>query len=99
MQEAPSLVQAYLKYRSQGVEFVGLVPDTDPELVEQTRAFLQQAGITWPTAVGAEETISAMRVEFFPSHVVVGKDGKVLWNSEMGGTLEAALERAVSSSG
>ena len=76
---------------------MGLVPDLDDETVKQTQHFIQQTGITWANGIGAEGALEQLGVLQFPSTIVVGRDGKVVWNSTMGGTLEEALEFVVSS--
>ncbi|MBQ8656053.1 MAG: alpha/beta fold hydrolase [Prevotella sp.] len=77
--DAPEVVRMHRKFRSQGVEFVGVSMDTD---VAQWRAAVEKYGIEY-TQVSElkkfkETDISkAYGVKWIPSMVVIGPDGKV----------------------
>lgn len=44
---------------------------------------------------GADATINAFGVTAFPTIIIIGADGKIAWNDELGGNLEDALDRAL----
>jgi hypothetical protein len=56
---------------------------------------LDNFGITWLNGYGATGALDALGIRAFPTTIVVGKDGRVVWNDEMGGSLESALEQAL----
>jgi hypothetical protein len=76
------------------VRFVGLTaePPADRDTVER---YAGQFGIDWPIGLGARETISALQVRAYPTTIVLGRDGRVAWNSMLRGSLDAAIERAL----
>ncbi len=91
---APGLVQTYDRYESQGVVFLGLTPDGRSKL-DEIEGFIRDAGIRWPTAYGADSTISSFGVQYLPTVIVIGRDGRVFWNSELRGTLDEAIRGAL----
>jgi len=76
------------------VTFLGLTAE-DSSALEESKAFVEKLKITWPNGYGAGETINACRVSGLPTLFVIGTDGRVLWNDEMGGELEDALQAAL----
>jgi thiol-disulfide isomerase/thioredoxin len=94
--EAPHLVEAYEAYHKRGVVFVGLTSDSEDKLPEM-KEFLSDTKITWPCGYGASDTLQALKVEMIPQVWVVGTDGKILWNLDEPGTLETAVDEALSS--
>jgi len=95
--EAPHLVEAYDMYHKRGVVFIGLTRDSE-ENTPQMKEFLAETKITWPCAYGAGDMLDKLQSEMIPQVWVVGADGKILWNMDEGGSLEAAIEEALSSS-
>jgi thiol-disulfide isomerase/thioredoxin len=95
--EAPHLVEAYDMFHKRGVVFIGLTSDSEDKLREM-KEFLSDTKITWPCGYGANDTLRALGTEFIPQVWVVGTDGKIHWNLDEGGSLEAAIEDALSSS-
>ncbi len=93
--EAPHLVEAYDAYHKKGVIFIGLTSDSENKLT-QMKQFLSETHITWPCGYGAVDTLSALGVNMIPQVWVVGSDGKILWNMDEEGSLEAAIEKALS---
>ena len=91
---APSLVQTYQKYKDRGVLFVGLTPDGGAQ-VDQVKAFVDRYSIPWPNGYEASGTLRALGVRYFPSLFVVGTDGRIVWQNEMGGSLEQAIDAAL----
>lgn len=94
--EAPAIVKAYERFRNQGVVFLGLTPD-EPDNLESSRAFLKRAGITWPNGYDASRTLEQYLTDggYFPAQWVIGRDGKITWNRDSGGTLEEAIAEAL----
>jgi thiol-disulfide isomerase/thioredoxin len=95
--EAPHLVEAYDIFHKRGVVFIALTSDSEDKLREM-KEFLAETKITWPCGYGAKDTLRALGTEFIPQVWVVGTDGKIHWNLDEGGSLEAAIEDALSSS-
>ncbi len=91
---APELVGTYGRFKEQGVVFLGLTSEGGDKLPE-IQGFIKQAGIPWPTAYGADATISAFGVQYLPTLIVIGPDGRVFWNNESGGSLEQAIRGAL----
>lgn len=95
---APELVAVHRDYAPRGVVFIGLTPDGSESLPEM-EAFVKDYGITWPNGFGAQATLSALGVHYFPTVIVIGADGRVAWSSDDGGTLPVALDRALRAAG
>jgi thiol-disulfide isomerase/thioredoxin len=95
--EAPHLVTSYDTFRDRGVVFIGLTGDSGTEMQEMKR-FLKDAKISWPCGYGASDTLSALGTQMIPQVWVVGTDGRIRWNFDAEGSLDAAIEDALSSS-
>ncbi len=93
--EAPHLVEAYDTYHKRGVVFIGLTGDSEDSL-SKMKQFLSETHITWPCGYGADDTLHALQVNMIPQVWVVGSDGKIVWNMDEEGSLEAAIEKALS---
>jgi thiol-disulfide isomerase/thioredoxin len=94
--EAPHLVEAYDTFHKRGVVFIGLTSDSEDKMREM-KEFLSETKITWPCGYGADDTLRTLGTQFIPQIWVVGADGKIRWNLDEGGSLEAAIEEALSS--
>ncbi|MBI2826286.1 MAG: TlpA family protein disulfide reductase [Planctomycetia bacterium] len=90
----PEMIAAYKKYNDQGVRFIGMTAEGE-EALDQSRAFVSDLGIPWPNAYGAGTTIDALRVEAIPTVFVVGRDGRIMWNTDRRGTMEDAIKDAL----
>jgi len=95
---APELVETYRRYAPQGVVFLGLTPDGE-ESVTDIREFLTDTGMAWPIGYGAQSTLAAYNVQYFPTVIVIGGDGHIAWTSDERGTLPVALDRALRATG
>ncbi len=93
--EAPHLVEAYDTYHKRGVIFIGLTRDSEDSM-SKMKQFLSETHITWPCGYGADDTLGALQVNMIPQVWVVGSDGKIVWNMDEEGSLEAAIEKALS---
>jgi thiol-disulfide isomerase/thioredoxin len=91
---APELVETYRRYAPQGVVFLGLTPDGEADVTE-IREFLTDTNITWPIGYGAQPTLVAYGVQYFPTVIVIGGDGRIAWTSDQRGSLPVALDRAL----
>lgn len=96
LKEAPHLVAAYKAYRSRGVVFIGLTGDSKED-IGKMKQFLQSGKISWPCGYGASGTLLALQTEYIPQVWVVGADGTIRWNMDMEGSLDSAIEEALSS--
>jgi thiol-disulfide isomerase/thioredoxin len=93
----PEMVAAFNKYQGQGVRFLGLTMEGADKL-DDTRAVVENANLTWANGYGAGATIQALGVEAIPSVFVIGKDGRVVWNNDRHGSLEEAIDSALGKS-
>ena len=91
---APEIVSAYDKYKDRGVQFLGLTMEGGDALAA-SQEFVESLHIAWPNGYGAGETISALGVRAIPAVFVVGKDGRIIWNSDRHGSVEEAIESAL----
>lgn len=74
--------------------FIGLTPEGRGDLAAIEEA-IQDGNIPWSNGYGAQESLEAYQVPAFPTHFVIGRDGRVVWNSFESGTLEEALDKAL----
>jgi thiol-disulfide isomerase/thioredoxin len=72
------LLQIHPKYAEQGVQFLGLTPESAGE-IERVLGFVYEMELPWPNAYGAKETIRRLGVNGYPKVVVVGRDGRIAW--------------------
>ena len=77
--DAPEVVRLYEKYRSYGIEFIGISMDTD---VEAWKKAIEKFGITYPQVSELKkfketDIAKTYGVKWIPSMVVVGPDGDV----------------------
>jgi thiol-disulfide isomerase/thioredoxin len=96
---APALVELYEKHgQREDVAFIGLADI--PTTREEAEAFSSKYKITWPNAYGPRDrTFFGFDAKAFPAYWIIGRDGKVVWNSdsEREQSMSDALEQAVSS--
>jgi len=91
--EAPGLVQLYRRYQDR-VVFIGLTPDPEQAL-PSVRAFLEDNGMTWPTGYGADDTLLALKGEYFPGAWLIDTEGTIVWNHGSSLPLEKAIEQVL----
>ncbi len=77
--DAPEVVRMYEAYRQYGVEFIGISMDTD---VEAWKKAIEKFGIKYPQVSELKkfketDIAKAYGVNWIPSMVVIGEDGKV----------------------
>jgi thiol-disulfide isomerase/thioredoxin len=93
-QKAPEMIELHDKYQPQGVEFIGLSSQTEDEL-EDMQGFLQQTGIKWKNAYGADETLRDLGVEYIPMVWVVDRHNQIVWNQASSISLEEGIRQAL----
>ena len=74
---ASDLVQTHLKYKDQGVQFVGLTSESGLS-IESIDDFIGRHETSWPIGYAANQTMSSLGVMYLPSLIVVGRDGRVV---------------------
>lgn len=93
-QQAPEMVLLHEKYHSQGVEFIGLSPQS-AEDIDDMQAFLKHTGISWKNGYGAEETLRALGADYLPMIWVVNRHNQIVWNQASSISLEQGIRQAV----
>ncbi len=79
VEEIPELQKLAEKYAKQGVVFIGI--HTANGDMDQIKKLQQSKGWTAPTALDASgETISRYRIDGYPSLLIIGADGKIVFN-------------------
>jgi thiol-disulfide isomerase/thioredoxin len=91
----PKLARVYEKYRSHGVEFVGLTPESESEKAAIEGFIASVEGFDWPVGYGASPTLDMLGVSVLPTMVVFDKSGRAAWSSTSTRGLEAALDEAL----
>lgn len=87
-QEMPHLAELWRQHREQGFQVIGINADEDPEA---GLAFAREYGLEFPLVHDADRSVSKMyRVAGYPSHFIVGRDGRVHF-SALGFTEDDAL--------
>lgn len=76
VQEMPSLNEIYERHRDSGFVVLGISVDED---AEQYSYFLQQFGVTFPTARDPERSVSSRYgTQKYPESYLISRDGRVL---------------------
>ena len=94
MQHTPGLVQIHNKYVDRGVKFVALTDESAQDL-DRIEKFVSHLNVPWPIGYGAGKTTRQFQIPGYPTTFVIGRNGKVLWNSFEMGTLEGAIRKAL----
>lgn len=92
--DAPELVALHEKYKDQGVIFIGLSTES-ADFLPDMQAYVTACGFTWPNGYGADLTIDALKIEGIPRIWVVGKDGTIVWDNWLEGTIEEAIRKGL----
>jgi peroxiredoxin len=96
VRDMPFTVQAYERFRSRGLEILGLNWD---DKVEDAAGFLQKSKATWPNA--RKESIKSLtevtyRIQEYPATVLLDPEGKVIYLKQkqlQGAALLETLDR------
>lgn len=94
MAHTPDLVKIHEQFKDRGVRFVSLTDETEDAL-EAIDSFAQQLNVPWPIGYGARKTTAKLAVPGYPTTFVIGRDGKIVWNSFEMGTLEGAIRKVL----
>ena len=94
MSHTPGLVKIHDQYKDQDVRFVALTDEGESALSD-IDTFAQKLSVPWPIGYGARETTMSLNVPGYPTTFVIGRDGKVVWNSFKIGTLDGAIRTAL----
>ncbi len=96
LQAAPEMVALHEKFRDEDVVFIGLCSE-DESVLNLSQEFVAKAGFTWPNGYGAMETLIQFGSDYIPAVWVIGRDGKVTWNTgyEDIQPLESAIAQAL----
>jgi len=92
---APEMVKLYLRYRNNDIQFVGFSSQSAKE-VPQMIEFIERYNTQWPIGYGAATMFEQLQVEGIPRVFVVGRDGRIKWDSLQRGTLQRAILDALS---
>lgn len=91
-EEIPALERIAEKYRSQGLETVGVSLDTNgPDAV---RSFASEMGLTYPIAMGADSPVAAYGAQGIPATLLLDRRGRVA-KSILGRVDERALSKDI----
>ncbi|HWB11835.1 MAG TPA: hypothetical protein VG826_21575 [Pirellulales bacterium] len=77
---APDLVRIQRHFEKDGVVFVSLTPVGEAD----ARRFADRHHIGWPTGWGAQDVVRRYLGDRYPTLLVVGRDGRVVWNDGTG---------------
>ncbi|MBE7446623.1 MAG: redoxin domain-containing protein [Planctomycetia bacterium] len=73
--EIPGFINLYNKYKTNGVEIIGIAFDENgPEVVPP---FIKKTGINYPVYLGGDDIAEAHDLRAYPTTIVYGKNGKV----------------------
>jgi len=92
--EVPGLVQTYQRFRGRPVQWIGMTTE-GPQEIEDVLQFVSDLHIPWPIGYGAQASFQAFGVDMIPAVFVLDRAGHIAWSSHMGGTVDAAIERAI----
>lgn len=72
----PELNKLYGSYKGQGLVLIGIHCDPD---IAKRNATVKELKVTYPIcqAIG-ESTMTAYKIEYFPTVYVIGKNGKII---------------------
>lgn len=100
MQEMPSMIQTYNKFKGKGLDFVAVAMSYDPPMYVMNYA--QTRKLPFKVAMDADGSVAKQfgNVQLTPTTFVIGKDGKILKQyvgepkfSELDKLLEKALDK------
>ena len=78
--EIPAFIDLQKQYGSKGVQFIGIAIDTQ----DQVSAFVDQAGITYPTLIGNDDAVKVSRafgnrLDALPYTVILDRRGEIIF--------------------
>lgn len=98
MAEMPEMVKLYQKFKSQGVEFVGISLDTDGAAWKEA---IKSKNMSWPQGAELKDwqqntSAQTYNVEAIPHTVVLSQSGEILAKGLRSAELEGFIESALS---
>ena len=92
--EAPQLAALLAKYGPQGLVIVGVNPN---DSLADVQSFMREFNLSWPTV--REPTDGPIhrlfRINAWPTHILIGKDGTILANRVGAGDMSALIASAI----
>lgn len=73
--------------------FVGLTNEGKNSM-NKTKAWLKKLGVPWIVGLGSK-SLETYKIRYFPTTMVIGKNGKIAWTDTQGGSVETAIEKAL----
>jgi len=92
------LNESYHKYKTQGVEFVGITNETQ-EVIKKYKSDGQYPFPVYPIGLDHNNSSKGYPREGIPAAFIVGKDGNIAWQGHPMSGLDAALEEALNVAG
>ena len=90
IEELPSLMRLYSEKKDQGFEIIGISMDDD---LGRLAYFMKESGIPWPQYADPKgvqnDIVTRLGVQITPTLWLVGKDGYLITDNALNGTVEA----------
>lgn len=80
------------RYADQDVIFISLTEESNVESID---AWAQRVELPWSIGYGAGVALKALEVPGFPTTLVIGRDGNVVWHRFLSGSLDSAIRKAL----
>jgi thiol-disulfide isomerase/thioredoxin len=90
----PHLVQLHEQFREQGLNVVGLTPESN-ETGHVAEFVKQLPGVDWPIAYGAGFTFHLTGIEATPTYILYDRTGRSVWSSHSLNGAEDAIVTAL----
>ena len=88
--EIPNLIDAYKKYKSRGLQVVGIAAWDKPE---SSLAAIKEDGVTYPQIINSQETATkAYNIQGIPDIILFAPDGTILARGLRGRDIDKKLE-------
>jgi len=91
----PELAKLYAQYRTLGVEFIGLTPESENERAAIEQFIDATPNFDWPVGYGASPTLDMLGIQAFPTVIVFNARGTAIWSSHDLDGIEDALDQAL----
>jgi thiol-disulfide isomerase/thioredoxin len=95
LKHSPKDVALFEKFNDRGVRFVSLTAEGEATL-DKTKVFLNAARYSWPVGYGAKRSLLALTAGYIPQAWVVDSTNTIIWATGSPGSIDAAIERALS---
>ena len=92
-QEIPGFLEVYSRYKSQGLEIVGLSVERGKE--KEVASFISSYNISYPVSIADSSVISDYGpIEYIPTTFIVNRDGDIVYK-HVGGMSSIQLEDVI----